>query len=104
MIFTIPNIISMVRIAAVPWFLWLLLGADDPAFAILLLGLGYGSLSVAPGCLHIEFMIDPQFSGLSYILSPQQTVRVMSCYHTPRCNVSSARVFACASVPAECTR
>jgi cardiolipin synthase len=32
-IFTIPNIISMVRIAAVPWFLWLLLGADDPAFA-----------------------------------------------------------------------
>ena len=33
MIFTIPNIISMARIAAVPWFLWLLLGADDPAFA-----------------------------------------------------------------------
>ena len=33
MIFTIPNIISMIRIAAVPWFLWLLLGADDPAFA-----------------------------------------------------------------------
>ncbi len=33
MIFTIPNVISATRIAAVPWFLWLLLGADDPAFA-----------------------------------------------------------------------
>ncbi|MBU1225688.1 MAG: CDP-alcohol phosphatidyltransferase family protein [Actinobacteria bacterium] len=33
MIFTIPNLISAARIAAVPFFLWLLLGADDPAAA-----------------------------------------------------------------------
>jgi cardiolipin synthase len=32
-ILTIPNLISAVRIAAVPVFLWLLLGRDDPAFA-----------------------------------------------------------------------
>ncbi|MCJ7726468.1 MAG: CDP-alcohol phosphatidyltransferase family protein [Acidimicrobiia bacterium] len=33
MIFTIPNLISAIRIAGVPVFLWLLLGADDPATA-----------------------------------------------------------------------
>lgn len=33
MILTVPNLISMVRIAAVPVFLWLLLGADRPAAA-----------------------------------------------------------------------
>ena len=33
MIFTIPNVISTIRIAAVPFLLWLLLGADDPAAA-----------------------------------------------------------------------
>jgi cardiolipin synthase len=32
-IFTIPNLISAIRIAAVPVFLWLLLGADRPAAA-----------------------------------------------------------------------
>jgi len=32
-IFTIPNLISAARIAAIPFFLWLLLGADDPGAA-----------------------------------------------------------------------
>ena len=38
MIFTIPNVISMVRIAAIPWFGWLLLGADDPVAAAWVFG------------------------------------------------------------------
>lgn len=33
MIFTVPNAISVVRIAAVPAFLWLLLGRDSPTAA-----------------------------------------------------------------------
>ena len=33
MILTIPNLVSAVRILAVPVFLWLLLGRDDPAVA-----------------------------------------------------------------------
>jgi len=33
MILTIPNVISAVRIATIPLFLWLLLGADRPAAA-----------------------------------------------------------------------
>lgn len=38
---TIPNVISAIRIALVPLFLWLLLAADDPAAAgWLLLGIG----------------------------------------------------------------
>jgi cardiolipin synthase len=32
-ILTVPNVISAIRIAAVPFFLWLLLGADDPTAA-----------------------------------------------------------------------
>lgn len=38
MIFTIPNVISFVRILAVPLFLWVLFGRDDPAVAGWLLG------------------------------------------------------------------
>jgi len=37
-IFTIPNVISFVRIGMVPLFLWLLLGRDDAAAAGWLLG------------------------------------------------------------------
>jgi cardiolipin synthase len=36
-IFTIPNLISVVRLACVPWFLWLLLGAEDRIAAAALL-------------------------------------------------------------------
>ena len=38
MIFTIPNLVSVTRIGAVPVMLWLLLGRDDPAAAGWLLG------------------------------------------------------------------
>ncbi len=37
-IVTIPNIISLVRIAAVPFFLWLLFGPEEEAWAGVLLG------------------------------------------------------------------
>jgi cardiolipin synthase (CMP-forming) len=40
-VFTIPNLISVARLACVPWFLWLLLGRDSPiAAAVLLAVLG----------------------------------------------------------------
>ncbi len=40
-IVTIPNLVSLVRLAAVPYFLWLLLGQDRPAAAgFLLLAIG----------------------------------------------------------------
>ncbi|MFQ5948618.1 MAG: CDP-alcohol phosphatidyltransferase family protein [Acidimicrobiia bacterium] len=35
---TIPNLVSAIRIAAVPLFLWLLFGRDDPALAGWVLG------------------------------------------------------------------
>jgi cardiolipin synthase len=38
MIFTIPNVISMIRIATIPWFAWLLLAADDPVAAAWVFG------------------------------------------------------------------
>ena len=41
MIFTIPNVISAIRIATIPLFLWLLLGADRPTaggWALLAIG------------------------------------------------------------------
>ncbi|MEK7252934.1 MAG: CDP-alcohol phosphatidyltransferase family protein [Actinomycetota bacterium] len=38
MIFTLPNIVSFIRICLVPLFLWLLFGRDDPAAAGLLIG------------------------------------------------------------------
>ncbi|MBP1632754.1 MAG: phosphatidylglycerophosphate synthase, partial [Acidobacteria bacterium] len=37
-ILTIPNVISLARLAMVPLFLWLLFGADSPLAAGLLLG------------------------------------------------------------------
>jgi cardiolipin synthase len=49
-IFTIPNLISAIRIAAVPFFLWLLLGRDDPAFAGWVL-VGIGSTDWVDGFL-----------------------------------------------------
>lgn len=38
MIFTLPNVVSLVRILLIPVFLWLLFGRDDPAAAGWLLG------------------------------------------------------------------
>ena len=37
-VLTIPNLVSALRLALVPLFLWLLFGADDPLAAGLLLG------------------------------------------------------------------
>jgi cardiolipin synthase (CMP-forming) len=34
---TVPNLISLARLACVPWFLWLLLGSDDRVAAAVLL-------------------------------------------------------------------
>jgi cardiolipin synthase len=38
-VFTIPNLVSMVRIALVPYFLWLVFGPEEYAWAGILLGI-----------------------------------------------------------------
>ena len=35
---TVPNAISVARIACIPWFVWLLFGAENRTAAALLLG------------------------------------------------------------------
>jgi cardiolipin synthase len=47
---TVPNIVSAVRIATVPIFLWLLFGLDEPGWAGLLLG-GIGATDWVDGYL-----------------------------------------------------
>ncbi len=37
-LWTVPNLVSGLRIAAIPLFLWLLLGRDEPGWAAVLLG------------------------------------------------------------------
>jgi cardiolipin synthase len=49
-VLTIPNAVSLVRLAAVPLFLWLLFAADDPAAAGWLLG-GIGATDWVDGYL-----------------------------------------------------
>jgi len=66
MIFTIPNLISLIRIAAVPVFLWLLFGRDDPAAAGWLLG-GLGATDWVDGWLARKLN---QVSELGKILDP----------------------------------
>ena len=41
-ILTVPNLISIARLGCIPWFMWLLFGAEDRMWAALLLG-GLGS-------------------------------------------------------------
>jgi cardiolipin synthase len=65
-IFTIPNVISTLRIAAVPVFLWLLLGRDDPAAAGWLLG-GLGATDWVDGWLARRL---GQVSELGKVLDP----------------------------------
>ena len=36
---TLPNLISLIRLALVPVFLWLVIGADEPVWGGLLLGI-----------------------------------------------------------------
>lgn len=66
MILTIPNVISAIRIALVPVFLWLLLGKDDPLAAGLLIG-GIGSTDWVDGYLARRL---GQVSPLGKILDP----------------------------------
>jgi cardiolipin synthase len=65
-IWTIPNAISTVRIAAVPLFLWLLLGRDDPATAGWLF-LGIGATDWIDGFLARKLN---QVSELGKVLDP----------------------------------
>jgi cardiolipin synthase len=65
-IFTIPNLISLVRVALVPLFLWLVLGADRPAEAGWLLG-GIGATDWVDGYLARRL---GQVSELGKILDP----------------------------------
>jgi cardiolipin synthase len=66
MIFTIPNLISAVRIALVPVFLWLLLGREDPLGAGLLIG-GIGATDWVDGYLARRL---GQVSPLGKLLDP----------------------------------
>ncbi len=66
MIFTLPNLISALRIAAVPVFLWLLFGKDDPAAAGWLLG-GLGATDWVDGWLARRL---DQVSELGKVLDP----------------------------------
>lgn len=37
-VWTIPNLVSLVRLLCVPWFLWVLFGQDDPGRAGIIIG------------------------------------------------------------------
>jgi cardiolipin synthase len=65
-IFTIPNLISAIRIAAVPLFLWLLFGRDDPAAAGWLFGV-LGATDWVDGALARRLN---QVSELGKVLDP----------------------------------
>ena len=65
-ILTIPNVISAVRVAMVPLFLWLLFGADAPLPAGLLLG-GIGATDWVDGFLARRL---GQVSELGKLLDP----------------------------------
>jgi len=65
-VLTIPNVISAVRVAMVPLFLWLLFGADTPLAAGLLLG-GIGATDWIDGFLARRL---GQVSELGKLLDP----------------------------------
>ncbi|MFH1330338.1 MAG: CDP-alcohol phosphatidyltransferase family protein [Actinomycetota bacterium] len=65
-VLTIPNLVSAVRLALVPVFLWLLFGADDPLAAGLLLG-GIGATDWVDGYLARRLN---QVSELGKLLDP----------------------------------
>lgn len=66
MILTVPNLVSLVRIALIPVFVWLLVGRDDPTAAGLLLGL-IGSTDWVDGYLARRL---GQVSELGKLLDP----------------------------------
>ena len=65
-VLTIPNLVSAVRLALVPLFLWLLFGADEPLAAGLLLG-GIGATDWVDGFLARRLN---QVSELGKLLDP----------------------------------
>lgn len=64
--FTIPNLISAIRLALIPVFVWLLVGADDPVWAGILLGV-IGSTDWVDG--YLARRLD-QVSEIGKILDP----------------------------------
>ena len=65
-IWTIPNVISLIRLLCMPVFLYLLFGADDPLAASLLLG-GLGATDWVDGYIARHY---DQVSNVGKILDP----------------------------------
>jgi cardiolipin synthase (CMP-forming) len=65
-VFTVPNVMSLLRLACIPVFLWLLFGRDNRAAAALLLG-GLGATDWVDGYIARRF---DQVSDLGKILDP----------------------------------
>ncbi len=65
-ILTVPNLISVTRLGCIPWFMWLLFGAEDRMWAALLLG-GLGATDWVDGW--VARRLD-QVSELGKILDP----------------------------------
>ena len=65
-VFTVPNAISIGRLACVPWFLWLLLAEDRPVAAALLLGV-LGATDWVDGWIARHF---DQASEVGKVLDP----------------------------------
>ena len=65
-ILTVPNLISVARLGCIPWFMWLLFGAEDRMWAALLLG-GLGAPDWVDGWAARRL---DQVSELGKILDP----------------------------------
>ena len=65
-ILTVPNLISIARLGCIPWFVWLLFGAEDRMWAALLLG-GLGATDWVDGWAARRL---GQVSELGKILDP----------------------------------
>ena len=65
-ILTVPNLISIARLGCIPWFIWLLFGAEDRMWAALLLG-GLGATDWVDGWAARRL---GQVSELGKILDP----------------------------------
>ncbi|MDP6491914.1 MAG: CDP-alcohol phosphatidyltransferase family protein [Acidimicrobiales bacterium] len=65
-VWTLPNAISVARIACIPWFVWLLLGTEDRTAAALLLG-ALGATDWVDGWIARRF---DQISDIGKVLDP----------------------------------
>ena len=63
---TVPNAISVARIACIPWFVWLLFAAEDRTAAALLLG-ALGATDWVDGWIARRF---DQISEVGKVLDP----------------------------------